>query len=242
MSIPGAFNFRDLAGIPIRGGVIGPGRVFRSDLLHRGDGDEAYDALARLGVVTVVDLRVNDERHHDGALDGRDDLTVHHVPLLSEVWSWDDELAATEDSFLRDRSIEILDRRADFVVRAVRLLVEAPAGAVAFHCTAGKDRTGVLAATLLGLLGAADRHIVDDYARSAEAMPAIAAWFHEQNPGPALNSEVRDRLRRRAAMPENMQGVLDHVLVRYRGFEGWAEASGFGVDELSELHRRFVVV
>lgn len=240
MAVPGAFNFRDLGGIAVASGTVAPGRVFRSDLLHRAEIEIAHDALAALGVVTVVDLRVLDERHADGALDGHDDLEVHHVSLLSEVWSWDDEVAAVEDTFLRDRSIEMFDHRGERIAEVMRIFVEAPAGAVAFHCTAGKDRTGVVAAALLGLLGASDAEIVADYARSAAAMPAIAAWFHEQNPVPALDPEVSDRLRRRAAMPETMQGVLDHIRSRHGGFSGWAREVGLVDAEVTALRQRLV--
>lgn len=241
MTVPGAFNFRDLGGVVVDDGVLAPGRVFRSDLLHRSDIEDAHAALARLGVGTVVDLRVLDERHADGALDGHDDLIVHHIPLLSEVWDWDDEVAAEEDTFLRDRSIEMFDHRGHQVAAVLRVFVTAPPGAVAFHCTAGKDRTGVVAAALLGVLGADVDDIVADYARSAEAMPAIAAWFREHSPAPALDPEVGERLRRRAAMPETMRGVIEHLEERYGGFAGWATAAGLGVSEVAALRERFVV-
>src|SRR5262249_40502205 len=60
----------------------------------------------------------------------------------------------------------------DRIARVVTLLADAEAPAV-FHCAAGKDRTGVVSAIVLGLLGVPDEVIVADYAATRESLDAI---------------------------------------------------------------------
>lgn len=239
--IPGAFNFRDLGGIPVAGGEIAARRCFRSDLLHREDAESARALLRDLGVVRVVDLRVADERRDDGAFDACEHIEALHVPILDAVWDWEEEHRAVEDTFLRDRTIEMLDHRGPFVVAALRAVAEAPPGSVVFHCTAGKDRTGVVAAALLGVLGADDEVIVADYARSAAAMPRIIEWYRSLAEDLPVDPEAESRLLARAATPATMAGVTDHVRRTYGGFAAWAATHGFGPDAVARLRQRLVV-
>lgn len=67
---------------------------------------------------------------------------------------------------------DMVDRSAAEIVTALGIIAHAP-GATAFHCAAGRDRTGVLAAMLLLALGASDEDIVADYARTDENLAAI---------------------------------------------------------------------
>jgi len=68
--------------------------------------------------------------------------------------------------------VAMFERSAGLIVHALAVMATAP-GAVAFHCAAGKDRTGVLAASLLLALGADDEAIVADYGRTGPNVPAI---------------------------------------------------------------------
>src|SRR5204862_328145 len=65
---------------------------------------------------------------------------------------------------------------------ALTVLVEHDAYPAVFHCSAGKDRTGILAAIVLGLLGVPDDVIVADYTLSAAAMERMIAYFRAEKP------------------------------------------------------------
>ena len=73
-------------------------------------------------------------------------------------------------------------RRADAVGEVLRLIASPSNAPLAFHCAAGKDRTGVVAALTLSLLGVADRDIADDYALSSQATERWLDWARIHRP------------------------------------------------------------
>src|SRR5699024_9051492 len=101
-------------------------------------------------------------------------------------------------------------------------------GGVVFYCAAGKDRTGVLAASLLLLLGASDDGIVDDYAKTHAVMPEVHARREYSTGRPALSRHFPDHPIL-DAHPDSMQqyvrtireaGCIEAVLAagsQYRG-------------------------
>jgi protein-tyrosine phosphatase len=96
-----------------------------------------------------------------------------------------------------------------------------------FHCAAGKDRTGILAAVVLGLLGVDDDVIAADYALSQSAMVEFFGFLKRQYP-----DKSEELLRREAQIesitPRVMRGLIDHVERTYDGFLGFAEHLGVG--------------
>lgn len=172
--IPGTFNLRDLGGYPFPGGRTGWRRVLRADGLHRVDA-EGVLALKRLGVVTVIDLRHADElKTHPNPLSRDAQIGYHHIPLF-------DRLAPSlmsSDDVLKDLYIHAMGSRGDAIASVLSTIAEAPDGAVLFHCTAGKDRTGLIAALLLAVVGVEQALIVEDYALTKEHIaPAIEGFL-----------------------------------------------------------------
>jgi protein-tyrosine phosphatase len=240
--VPGSFNFRDLGGLPVRDGVIADGLVYRSDLLHRSDAVEARSVLESLGVSRVIDLRTGGERRDDGAFPDDGVIEVVHVSVLGEVWSWDDERMADDEHFLRDRMIEMFADRGAQLVEVLCRIADSP-GPVVVHCTAGKDRTGAVAAALLGVLGAEPTVIADDYARSADAMPAMVEWYRAQATEAEMLATGDDHSATlgRAALPATIAGLCDHVIGRHGSFAAWGRTSGLPDTDVERLRERLVV-
>jgi protein-tyrosine phosphatase len=224
VELEGAFNLRDLGGYrTASGGRIRWRRLFRSDSLHRlTESDVA--ALAELGVHSVIDLRTGEEVRERGSFDGT--TRYHHLPLIDQLRSRDDvNTTYTDPVRVTARYLEILDEGRAQMKEVLSLLTNESTYPAVFHCAAGRDRTGVVAATVLGLLGVADEDIVADYVLSQEAMERLLEHLRAEHPdageeldrvGPGLVS----------LFGEAMMGLLNAVRERFGSFEGYADALG----------------
>lgn len=166
-------NLRDLGGIPVEGGVVREGVAIRTDDLAYVTGEVASDLVAG-GLTAVIDLRSPMEV----AVTGRGPLgeypiSYHHLPLIADVGeSMDRDAPELSHDAMGRMYLRMVEVAAPQLVTALNVIAHTP-GAAAFHCAAGRDRTGVLAAMLLLALGAADADIVADYARTGDNMVAI---------------------------------------------------------------------
>ena len=148
--LDGCLNFRDLGGYPAADGrTVRWRRVFRSDALHLLTPGDVARIRDELGVRDVIDLRSSAEVRSEGQGPlAAHAVRFHHVPLFdAEVRSEDRERAA--QITLADRYVFLAELAGERIARVVRPLADADTPAV-YHCAAGKDRTGVISALLLG--------------------------------------------------------------------------------------------
>jgi protein-tyrosine phosphatase len=235
VALGGPVNFRDLGGYPAAGGrTVRWGRVYRSDSLHRLDPADA-PRLADLGIVTAIDFRANDELDRIG-IGPLGELDVRHVHL------------ATVDRAMHGRQMPdisqirtaaeiyftMLETGAPSYAEALRELAEPGALPAVFFCMAGKDRTGVFAALLLGLLGVADADIVADYALTEEVLEEIHARHRREVP--AIDEQWANLPPDIAgAFPRTMEGLLAAVRDRYGSWDGYATEIGVDASTLTTL-------
>jgi protein tyrosine/serine phosphatase len=97
-----------------------------------------------------------------------------------DVSSYDETIGSAR--FLADRYLDMTDRRAETVGEVLRLIADPSNAPLAFHCAAGKDRTGVVAALTLSLLGVSDEDAAEDYALSSAATDRWVAWARVHRP------------------------------------------------------------
>jgi len=181
------FNFRDLGGLEtVDGRRVRSGVLYRADALHRLTADD-LDVLRGLGLRTVIDLRSKGEieRHGRVALADHDEVVHVHLAMMDEIWSTedmprDDEAPAPE--VLGEGYLRMLEFGGPAVATAIRLLADGETLPAVFHCTAGKDRTGVLAALVLGQLGVPEEAIAEDYALTELAVDGTRAWLQVNDP------------------------------------------------------------
>ncbi|MBT2474523.1 tyrosine-protein phosphatase [Microbacterium sp. ISL-103] len=166
-------NLRDLGGIPIDGGVLREGLAIRTDDLAYVTTDVASQLVAA-GLTAIIDLRSPLEVSVTGRGSLADyPVAYHHLPLIADVGRSMGE-GATELSHdaMGQMYLRMVEVAAPQLVTALNVIAYTP-GTAAFHCAAGRDRTGVVAAMLLLALGAADDDIVADYALTGGNMVAI---------------------------------------------------------------------
>jgi protein tyrosine/serine phosphatase len=238
---PSCFNARDLGGH-----ATADGRRTRWRAAVRADNmahltAAGRDALLAYGVRTVVDLLSESEHAYEpphpfraGAASGAVPGYVH-APLIDE--------ADAETTHLGDRAPSreasyrlMLERCGRRIARAVRAVADAPDGGVVFHCHAGLDRTGLVAALVLGAVGVPAETVVEDYARSEERLGA----FYEHYRSLITDPLARARFKRLTAPPELTSAALAHLDARHGGAEAYLRSVGLNADELSRLRARLL--
>ncbi len=221
IDLPGCDNFRDLGGYPAQMRLRWR-RLFRSDTLHGLTPEGADRVVDELGVGAIVDLRSTGEVGVDGRGQLRDRPPVyHHLPLFDGPLTVDPALP--RPMTLADRYFLIVEQAKVPIARVVTALAECSTPAV-YHCTAGKDRTGLISAVVLGLLGVPDEFIVADYAATQENLDAIIARL-------TLSDGYRDAIDHLPidtlhAKPATMLSLLDQLRDRYGSVRGYASDIG----------------
>jgi protein tyrosine/serine phosphatase len=231
-----AFNFRDLGGYAAGSGqTVRWGRVYRADGIHRVEGADLV-RVAALGIRTVLDLRTRDERDGHGRVRAESmNATYHHLPLIEKVWERDlyrAELDAV--AFLADRYVAMLEQGADAIVTALSTVADAERLPLVFHCSAGKDRTGVLAAVILSVLGVSDDDIAADYALSRTAMREMAEWMRNERPE-SYETMAAQPPAFLDAPPLAIRHFLARARARYGSLAEYVVAAGFPPDGVDAL-------
>jgi protein tyrosine/serine phosphatase len=251
IELDGVVNMRDVGGLPTTdGGAVATGRLLRSDNLQ--DLSESdVEALERLGVTDVVDLRSNVELTLEGPgpLRARD-LTHHHHSLFRDdvrdvsaeealvlPWSKKDQAAADaaprlDDDYWASHYLGYLAHRPDSISAALGVVARS-SGATIVHCAAGKDRTGTVVGLALSVAGVSDDDVVADYVATGERIERVVARLMTR---PAYGEVLKDQpLDHHRPRPETMQRILAVLSERYDGAAGWLRAQGWSGDDVEAL-------
>jgi protein tyrosine/serine phosphatase len=214
MSFSTVLNFRDLGGLPgIDRRTVHYGRLYRSDSLHRLTDEEA-EKLAALGVRTVLDLRRPGEIARDGRVPELPGMVYFNLHPTHREWNMG-HYDGDPGRYLADRYLDMAEEGIEGFGAALRLISDADRAPVVMHCFAGKDRTGVLAALTLALLGVPNGDIIADYAASEPAQARLGAGFSQQLPAHVT-----------ACPPQAMGLFLTELAERYGSLYGYARAAG----------------
>jgi protein-tyrosine phosphatase len=236
LAFDGLFNVRDLGGYRTADGRLTRWRtLYRADGLNRAQGDD-LERLSALGLRTVLDLRTAGERDERGSFPV-DQLPVsyHHLPMLEQTWEGQALDPDVEGAvFLTLRYREMLDVGAPAIASALRVLGDARSYPAAFHCAAGKDRTGVLAALVLGVLGVPDDTIAVDYGLSRAGMASMIEWVRINRPE-ALDAMVDQPGVLLEAPPRAMHALLGHLRDEHGSVDGYLAAIGVEPRVLDDL-------
>jgi protein-tyrosine phosphatase len=231
IALEGAVNFRDLGGYATTDGQRTRWRVlFRADgLSELTEPDRAV--LRQLGIRTVVDLRSGYEVEQSRFNVEAHPVEFHHFPFidqLPDVEEWD-----RRPGLLGSQYTEMLDDAMPQIVGALEVLAGPEARPAVFHCTAGKDRTGLLSALVLSLLGVPEETVVADYALSGAAMERLRAKLILKYPdGKDVIADISEVF---SADPDNMVRLFAHLHERYGSVAGYAERAGVSVQVVTRL-------
>jgi protein-tyrosine phosphatase len=233
VELPNVFNLRDLGGYPAADGrTVAWRRLFRADGLQRLAVAEAKEFHA-LGLRTVIDLRRADEVAR-GRLQA-EGLTYYNHSLQPAEWVVEQFDASMDPArYLAERYLEMTSQRGAEVASVLRLIADPTSAPLVFHCAAGKDRTGVVAALTLSLLGVNDDIIAEDYALSTESSRRWDRWAQENLP------EVAAEVSRlptpwTTAPPEAILHFLTGIRAEHGSVREYATSVGIDDDTLASL-------
>ena len=185
------YNARDLGGLPTRDGArTRRGAFVRADSVGRLT-EQGRAALEEYGIRTIIDLRFGVEVREDPSpFIEYASIISHNLPLNPNDVSVTRSLAAQRDSALpypATVNVAYLATHQSQIAAIMRAIAAAPEGGILFHCHAGRDRTGLIAALLLALVGVPTEVIGADYALSfsavAETMDATLAHLESDYGG-----------------------------------------------------------
>jgi hypothetical protein len=227
----GCFNFRDIGGYQgVDGRTVRWGRYFRAGRQDRMTQNDLKRA-AKLAVATQIDLRAPGEIREAGRGPFEKlGATYEELPVIpaggSMVLNETVGLAISGDRYLGYLDFEPTSMRSIF-----EILADAERHPVVVHCSAGKDRTGVITALTLSLLGV-DRSVIEEDYTLTNRDVLRHVDFVERGPGLPEGME-RDALIKMAGVPEDAIGVfLDGLQSEHGGPEGYLRS--IGVDELTQ--------
>jgi protein-tyrosine phosphatase len=235
--IAGTWNVRHVGGyVTIDGRTTKPYTLIRGDALHGLD-DDGRAHLRSLRVRTVIDLRRDTEREtHPDLLDDVG-ARVINLPLFDA----DRGAGATGDLELTLDDIYqmLVDQRGPAIASVIRELAAPGALPAVVHCSVGKDRTGVIIALVLSVVGVPDEVIALDFAatglfltdeRRAVMVAMIASYGMEESQAARLMS----------CDPVLITGVLASVRRHHGSVESYLVAHGVSLEEIDALRRELL--
>jgi protein-tyrosine phosphatase len=170
-------NFRDLGGYQTRNGrIVAWRKLFRSGELRHRTTDDLSLLQTETGLASVLDLRSDVEIKQESVeLITGAGIRYHNVPFLTggNDDNQEDELFSKFTSMGQFYVFLLEDKEfGNRLIEALELIAEPENHPLMFHCTLGKDRTGILSAIVLSVLGVEDEDIITDYTLTAQSMEA----------------------------------------------------------------------
>lgn len=218
-------NLRDLGGYPAAGGKTTKYKRFlRCDAPIRLS-DAELDTLRAMDVTTIIDLRAGQEiEDNPCAMKEQEGFHYHHLPAYLSR----DFPELEED--IPKLYFDMIDERN--AMRAIMRAIAAAPGGVLYHCSAGKDRTGVVSALLLSLVGVSRGDILADYQVSYTYLRKTIQRMHERVSGLPLFIGF--------SKIEYMDGFLDLLEENYHSAEEYLLTIGLTDQELSAIKEKLV--
>ena len=214
------------------------GRVFRSDsLASLSEADIRY-VVATLGLRTAVDLRAGhevDDHPHEPLADAG--VAVHHRPIVAETRRRGGDTPT--DLAIDEAYMMMLERFGDRFATVVELVADSGGHPVAFFCAGGKDRTGLVAALVLGALGVADETIAADYALTAGILPVLLERNRVRAEARGVPAEVVEH-ELLTADATTMLAVLERLRSDHGSVDGYLKSHGLPADAVPSLRTRLL--
>jgi len=223
LNLRGCFNFRDLGGYRTEDGRRTRWRrLFRSDGLYRLTCADQKE-VARLGLASVLDLRTPEEVAADGWC--RVDTTRHQLPIADVLpTAPGSDGCHAEPALVTESYLSSLTSSFEMIREILAVLTDPSTYPAVVCCSSGVDRTGIVTAVVLGLLGVPDDTVVRDYAASREATLRRIGRMRFEHPRSVGHELDRYGPGLLGVVPDAMAGFLNRVRSEHGSFVGYAES------------------
>lgn len=239
IEVSGAYNIRDLGGYRTKTGAMTQfRRILRADSPHRLTRHDV-EKLLECGLQTVIDLRspheVETAPSKFSSLEGLDYLSL---PLFDALTP--DHIQTKKTTFdpLLPFYFSALATRGDRISEVLQAISGARPGVVMFNCTAGKDRTGLISALLLGNASVIPEEIVTDYALTEPLISELVDEFISLAQTTGRDIDAYRRVLR--APPETMAAVLEEIARNYGSVHEYLSTIGLEPKDLDDLSGRLL--
>ena len=232
VELEGCSNFRDLGGYRLNGGgTTKSGVLYRADCLSKLTGSD-IEKLGELGIACVIDLRHEEEINKTGhPVKNVGGIAYHNVQLVDGVNS--NDLKSLLPQSLSEMYADLADNAGGKIAEIFRIILNHKVGGVVFHCAAGKDRTGVVAALLLLLAGAEETEILFDYSITYTLMKEVFSRQIQDAKNAGFDIPAHIFLSDEVTIKE----FIDHIHHKHRGVENYLKSIGLDTDEIAEIKR-----
>lgn len=229
------FNFRDLGGYAVGDGrSVRAGTLYRSGELQHVSPDDLSYIRNDLGVSNVIDLRSPQELERRGIVPTNGtDIRHHNVPFSGSREESQNRLRSVSNMGELYLSLMGHPRFPKALTRALELIASSDNQPLVFHCTAGKDRTGILSALILGLLGVPPSDIAEDYALSGPPTQRLRERINVDPKRMARTSYSPEFAW--GAVPESIELVLTTITCDHGSVADYAQAQGVSRETISLL-------
>ncbi|KAM6496098.1 Protein-tyrosine phosphatase-like protein [Amanita muscaria] len=253
VTIEGVINVRDLGHLPSTrypGKTTRPNLLFRSAELSRIT-DEGKAQLKQLGITTVFDTRADIElTKYNAPLPSIDGVTFIRAPVFQKEDYSPESMAkrfqlyasGKTEAFMELYS-QILDHGGPCFGAILRHVRDRPTEGCLFHCTAGKDRTGVVAAIILKLAGVDHNTIARDYSLTRIGRePARAFIMNRLSQEPIFAENNEAALNMFTCRSETMIAFLDLLDTKYGGIGQYLKSFvGFSDVDIAKVRENILI-
>lgn len=219
-------NMRDIGGYSTDNNrIVKPKKIIRSNFINDLD-KEDIEEIKRMGFTTIIDLRSNEElKKKKGIFSENDDFKFKQIAI-----NGNGRLPKSEDEII-DTYMEMLEGKQQ-IKEIFEILSEVNDGVI-YYCNAGKDRTGVVTALILKLLGVKDQDIVVDY---------IASGIFLEKELNDFAKEMNDNEILKIITPKTktMSDLLNNIQKQYNSIEQYLKSCGLSDEKIKKIKEKYI--
>lgn len=225
ISLEGAHNVRDIGGYKAENGKITKWKKFiRADGLENLSRSD-INKLLDYGLKIDIDLRSDMEYESwPDVLEHCKEIEYYQIQMLQDL-----KITFGSLGGIYKNAVDTCKKK---FYEVFKIMAENPEKTILFHCSAGKDRTGMTAALLLMLAGVEKEEITADYTITTENLYSVLDRFSYEN-----DENLKDYL---GSEGENIEKFIEHIKKKYGGAESYMKNIGLKDNEIKILKESFL--